>query len=297
MITPFATAHPGAVIAVSLAAGKEIWRGPDPQQGAAVAVDGTTAYILAKDGYFYALDAATGRERWKVQFETSLAPCASQPIVKDGVVYFTGIGKVVPANAGRSTGYYLFALDAKSGQELWRYRAEAPYVHPGVCLSQPVVTADAIFATGDDYLYSIARATGSNRWPPLEVRRSVEGRERSVKVHALVDAGTVLIGITTGHLIAFSKDNGRTVWEMPGEYRDSSPRPAVVGNVVYFQGSPQAKPAPNPAGTIHALDLESRQILWSFSRTTAERNWPFGHITPFDGGLWVDSYQALVKLQ
>ena len=297
VIAPFAAAHPGAVIAVSLATGKEVWRGPDPEQGAGVAVDGGLAYILAKNGSFHALDAATGRERWKSDFATNLAPCASQPVVKDGVIYLTGIGKAIPGDAAKPAGYYLFALDAKTGQELWRYRAEAPYVHPGVCLNQPVVTADTVFATGDNYLYAVARATGRNRWPPVEVRRPVDGRERGVAVQGLVDAGNVIVGITTGCLIAFSKDTGRTAWDIPGEYRDSAPATAVAGNILYFQGSPKAKPAPASGGTLHALDLETRQILWSFSRPTAERNWPFGHIAPVDGGLWVDSYQTLVKLE
>ena len=297
VITPFAAAHPGAVIAVSLATGKEVWRGPDPEQGAGVAVDGGVAYVLAKGGLFYALDAATGRERWKVQLESSLAPCTSQPLVKDGVVYFTGIGKALQSNPARSASYYLFALDAATGQERWRYRAEAPYVHAGVCLNQPVITADAVFATGDNYLYAIDRATGRNRWAPVEVQRSVEGRNRGVKVHSLVDAGAVLLGMTTGYLIAFTKDTGRTAWEIPGQYRDSLPRPALVGNVLYFEGGPQAKDASEAGGTIHALDLDTRQILWSFSRVTAERNWAFGYFLPVDGGLWVDSYQALLKLE
>ncbi len=297
VIAPFAAAHPGSLIAVSLATGKEVWRGPDPEQGAGVAVDGDFAYILAKDGFFYGLDAATGRERWKASFATNLAPCASQPVVKDSVIYLTGIGKSVPGDAAKPAGYYLFALDAKTGQERWRYRAEAPYVQPGVCLNQPVVTADTVFATGDNYLYAVVRATGRNRWPPVEVRRSVEGRDRGVQVQGLVDAGTVLVGITPGYLIAFSKDTGQTAWEMPGQYRDSFPTTAVAGSVLYFQGSPNAKRAADSGGTLHALDLETRQILWSFSRSTAERNWPFGHIAPVNGGLWVDSYQTLVKLE
>ena len=52
-----------------------------------------------------------------------------------------------------------------------------------------------------------------------------------------------------------------------------------------------------PGGRLNALDLDTRQILWSFSRSTVEPNWPFGFVSPVDGGLWVDSYQALVKLQ
>src|SRR6187455_619481 len=65
VITPFSMAYPGAVVAVTLAGGKEIWRGPYPAVDAAVAVSGGTAFVLGKDGRFSALDAATGREQWK----------------------------------------------------------------------------------------------------------------------------------------------------------------------------------------------------------------------------------------
>jgi len=72
---------------------------------------------------------------------------------------------------------------------------------------------------------------------------------------------------------------------------------AVAGNVLYFQGSPSTKPAAMARGTLYAFDLDTRTILWAFSRQTAEPNWPFGFVTPVDGGLWVDSCQAIVKLQ
>ncbi|HEX8029319.1 MAG TPA: PQQ-binding-like beta-propeller repeat protein, partial [Vicinamibacterales bacterium] len=97
-------------------------------------------------------------------------------------------------------------------------------------------------------------------------------------------------------LIAFDKTNGRTAWDIAGQYNTSSPSTAVAGNVLYFQGNPTPAQGLN-RGTLHALDLATRKILWSFSRPTAEPNWAFGHVTPVDGALWVDSYQALVKLQ
>ena len=296
-IVPFAAAYPGAVVAVSLATGKEVWRGPDPVQNAAVAVSGDLAYVLAKNGNFHALEAATGRERWKVAFATNLAPCASWPIVRDDTVYLTGIAAATPGDAAHPGGYHLFALDARTGKERWRYRAEAPYVHSGVCLRQPVVTADTIFAAGDTYLYAVQRSTGRDRWAPIEVRRSVEGQVRPVKVEGLVEAGAVVIGMTAGFLIAFEKNSGRTAWEIAGQYRESEPAMAVAGNVLYFQGDPGGKGATRASATLHALDLDTRAILWSFTRPTREANWPFGLVTPVDGGLWVSSYQALVKLQ
>ncbi len=297
VITPFATAYPGAVVAVSLVTGKEIWRGLDPVQHSAIAIYEDLAYVTTKTGYFHALEVATGRERWKVALATDRAACASRPVVSDGIVYFTGAAAATPGDPAKPAGYYLFALDARTGKEQWRYHAVAPYVYGGVCLRQPVITADTIFAAGENRLYAVQRATGRDRWQPLEVRRTVEGRERPVEVHGLLDAGPVLIGITSAFLIAFDKASGRTAWELPGQYRDTSPDMAIAGNVLYFQGSPAIKPALAPTGTLYALDLDSRQILWSFSHQTAERNWAFGSINPVDGGLWVSSYKALLKLQ
>jgi outer membrane protein assembly factor BamB len=295
VITPFSMAYPGAVVAVSLAGGKEIWRGPDPAVDAAVAVSGGTAFVLGKDGRFSALDAATGRERWKIAL-ANRGECASAPIVRDGVVYLTSGATATAGDASKPAGFYLFALDANTGQEKWRYRAAAPYEHNGVCLRQPIVTSDAIYATGENRLYAINRATGRDRFAPIEVRRMSEGRERAVEVHGLVDADSTVIGITSGFVIAFDKASGRTAWEIAGQYTTSSPSTAVAGGVLYFQGSPGGKSAA-ARGTLHALDLATRNILWSFSRPTAEPNWAFGFVTPVDGALWVDSYQALVKLQ
>lgn len=297
VITPFAAAHPGAVVALSLASGKELWRGPDPAQDAAVVVHGTNAYVLGKNGQFSALAVTTGKEQWTVAFTTNRAVCASRPIVRDDIIYLTGSAGATAGDATKPAGYYLFALDAATGRERWRYRAEAPYVHDGVCLRQPVVTGDAVFAAGDNYLYAVDRASGRDRWKPIEVRRAVDGRERAVPVFGLVDAGPVAIGMTSGFLIAFDKASGTTAWELAGEYSTGAPSMAVAGDVLYFQGIPAGTTAAPARRMLHALDLGTRAILWSFSRPTGEPNWPFGTVTPADRALWVDSYQALIKLQ
>ena len=67
-------------MALSLATGKEMWRGPATAQRATVAASSGLAYVLGDDDNFYALDAATGREKWKVGFASRAArviPCRS----------------------------------------------------------------------------------------------------------------------------------------------------------------------------------------------------------------------------
>ena len=77
----------------------------------------------------------------------------------------------------------------------------------------------------------------------------------------------------------------------------AKPTTEMQGRIVY-QGGKRVEQTPVlPGGHLNAIDLATRTVLWSFSRPTAEANWPFGYVIPVDGGLWVDSYQALVKLQ
>jgi len=260
-------------------------------------VAGELAYILDKRGGFHALAAATGRQVWKVTFSTHRAPCPTQPIVRDGIIYLMAEADATAGDAKKPAGYYLFALNATSGQEQWRYRADAQYITPGACLTQPVVTATTIYATGERRLWAIDRATGRDRWASIEVRQVVDGRDRAAALSPLVEAGNVLVAMTAGFLTGFDKASGKVVWQLPGEFSLSHPSLAVAGNVLYFQGSPKAKPAAVSRGTLSALDLDTRAILWSFTRPTAEPNWPFGWVTPVDGGIWVDSYQAMVKLR
>ena len=304
------------LVGLSLATGKELWRGPNTAQSASVVAAAGVAYVLGDDNVFYALDAATGKEKWKKAF-VRFVTCESKPVVRDGVVYVSGNVMLRPADANRPASWYghLFALDANTGDERWRYPATPVGDNGGFCFSQPIATRDTFFATQSATLYAIDVATGRERWGgPLEIRRMVEGRLRAVRVEGLVDAGSVLVGVTPGHLMAFDKASGKTAWEVQGQYNPSNPSTAVAGNVLSFQGHPGAEPVAEnagsyqggkrivsapvlPGGRLNALDLDTRAILWSFSRPTIEANWSFGFVTPVEGALWVDSYQALVKLQ
>lgn len=297
-IAPFGAANPGAVIAVSLSTGKAVWRGPDPSTNATVVAMGDMVYVHTKDAVFLALDAATGKEVWRRAFSRR-GFCESRPVVADGVVYVSGRLDAVAGDASVIEGVDLRALDARTGLEKWRYRVPAASHNRGVCLEAPVLAGATIYGLAQAHLYAIDRATGRHKWKAVETRTMVDGRVRLVEVVGLIDAGAVVVGVSETALIAFDKSSGKTAWEIPGKYHLnlSSRSLAVAGNVLYFQGSPQSQPAPSSSGTLYALDLDTRAVLWSFTRPTAEKNWSFGSVTPVNDGLWVDSYKALVKLQ
>jgi len=293
------------LVAVTIATGREAWRGPKTAQSARVAADNGVAFVLGEDANFHAFDAATGREKWTEPFPAR-GSCESLPIARGGSVF-------VSRNVDNYR--HLVALDANTGQERWRYPA-APVGNVGLCAEQAVVSGDTLFAVSDQKLYAISLATGREVWAPVEVRAPMDGRERAVGLTGLVDAGDVLVGVTPVSVMAFDKATGKLAWQLPGQFRQNSPSTAVAGGVLYVQGHPGAKPAAEvqdrivyqggkpveqtpalPGGHLNAIDLATRTVLWTFSRPTAEANWPFGYVVPVNGGLWVDSYRVLIKLE
>ena len=54
------------LMAVTIATGREAWRGPATALSAAVAADGGLGIVLGEDANFHAVNTATGRETWAV---------------------------------------------------------------------------------------------------------------------------------------------------------------------------------------------------------------------------------------
>jgi outer membrane protein assembly factor BamB len=88
------------LVAVTIATGREAWRGPQTAQNAVVAADGGLAFVLGEDANFRAFDAATGREKWAEPFPRR-GSCASEPIARNGRVYVVRNVLTRPADPNR----------------------------------------------------------------------------------------------------------------------------------------------------------------------------------------------------
>jgi outer membrane protein assembly factor BamB len=109
------------------------------------AVANGTVYVGARDGWIYAIDGATGTEKWRYDHKVSWIN--TSPAVVDGVVY-----------AGSSDAQFVQALDAATGKELWRATT-------GVTWSSPAVTGDMVYAgDGAGRVNAIDRKTGKLLW-------------------------------------------------------------------------------------------------------------------------------------
>jgi outer membrane protein assembly factor BamB len=150
----------GTLYALDVASGRELWRfdteghalesatfGFDRRtiQASPAVADGRV-FIGSRDGFLYAVDAATGRQLWRV--DHSMSWVNTSPAVAGGLVF-----------AGSSDERFLQAVDAGTGRERWRLPTERPV------WSSPAVAGDMVYVgDGSGTVYAVDRASGKERW-------------------------------------------------------------------------------------------------------------------------------------
>jgi eukaryotic-like serine/threonine-protein kinase len=152
-------------------------------------------YISSDKGHLFALDLVQRNVRWRFDTDGDLAP----PAVADGVVYVGG-------RAGA-----LYALDAASGKELWRFAA------PAAVSTIPAITGDTIY-TGDSdgRLYALDRATGAERWQ-IQLAGSITIHMDDAQGYIIPGHGLLYVSTSdnpSDHLYAIDPRSQRIVWSI-----------------------------------------------------------------------------------
>lgn len=182
----------GHVHAIDLASGTAKWRfateGTKLQSAdfgfdrttvqSSPAVAGGVVFVGARDGWHYAIDAATGTERWRVDHKVSWVN--TSPAVTDGLVF-----------VGSSDGHFIQAVDAASGVERWR----TPSVN--IVWSSPAVDRDRLYiGEGDGTVYALEKRTGREVWRYRMGARTVSS--------PVVHDGRLFIGSDDGGVYALN---------------------------------------------------------------------------------------------
>lgn len=166
---------------------------------------------FARDhGGFYALDAATGQPRWSIatgSFSTNTAA------VVDGVAYFSG-----------GDDNTLYAVDASTGQERWRFSLGAD-----ASQNSPAVANGLVYLPADDgNVYAVDAVTGTERW------RFQSGGRLLIFNSPAVAGDAVYFGTMSGQVFAVDAVTGRERWHVPLPTSQIHSSPAVVGGMVFI---------------------------------------------------------------
>lgn len=186
-------------------------------------------FVGSLDGNLYALDLATGDQRWKFFQELGFrAPAA----VRDGVVYV--------ADAGGT----FFALDALTGSEHWKFATNAE-VNAGANFFQDKV----LVASQDGTLYCLKTQNGELAW-----KYSIENR---IQCSPTVAGERCFLAGCDGKLHIINIEDGNAVAQL--DILDATGNtPAVLGDHVYF-GTQGAR--------FFCVNWRKPEIEWTYNPT------------------------------
>jgi quinohemoprotein ethanol dehydrogenase len=223
----------GSVMAVDAETGAERWQYDPEVDGSyarraccdvvnrGVAVWRGRVYVATLDGYLAALDAATGRERWRVNTlidrDTRSYTITGPPQVAKDVV--------VIGNSGAEFGVrgYITAYDLETGEQRWRFftvpadPAKGPPEHPEMELALTTWDPNSDWESG----------LGGTVWgemaydPELNLLYVGTGNSSPYPIWYRSPAGGDNLFLVS--ILAINPDDGRLVWhyqQVPGEIWD-----------------------------------------------------------------------------
>lgn len=221
-------------------------------------------YVMDTDGQVTAFDAQTGARRWSRSFRIS--GDGAQSVFGGGVSYdngrvyvTTGVGEVA-------------SLNAPDGEQHWKVQLSGPL------RGSPTIAFNSVYVmTQDNQILALDAADGDLLW---NESGSVELAGVFGVAAPAAGQGTVIAGYSSGELVAYRYENGRTLWS------DALARTSIsteVGSLTDVDADPIID-----RGRVYALGQGGRMAAYEL--VTGQRIWELnlaGISTPAIAGDWV----------
>ncbi|MEP6784930.1 MAG: PQQ-binding-like beta-propeller repeat protein [Sphingomonadales bacterium] len=232
---------------------------------AAPVVSGGTLYVMDTTATVHAFDAQTGGKRWSAGLGASGKK--AERIAFGGGVSVEGAVLYATTGAGD-----IAALNAANGTIVWKK-------HPGGPLrGAPTVSGGSVYAMSqDNQIFALNTADGAIQWQ--EAAAVQTAGVFGVGAPAVAQA-TVVAGFSSGDLIAYRYENGRTLW---GDALSRTSVNTSVSTLSDIDASPVID-----AGRVYAIGQGGRMV--SLELVTGQRIWELnaaGISTPWVAGEWV----------
>jgi outer membrane protein assembly factor BamB len=266
----YAAARDGTVVRLDAADGRERWRvALDARLSGGVGADAATVAVATDDGAVFALDTLTGKQRWRARVSSEVL---AAPRIAAGLVLV------------RSADSRIHALDATDGKRRWAYQ-RAP---AALRLRTPqAMTAheDLLYAGfSGGKLVALALDSGALRW-----EAGVADPKGTTELERVTDVigEPVLIGREVcaaafqGRVACFDARNGSLLWA-----REISSVTGVSADARYAYVSDER-------GAVHALDRSNGRSLWKLDRLAHRQ---LSRPLPLGAQLAVGDLEGIVHL-
>jgi outer membrane protein assembly factor BamB len=214
---------------------------------ASAAVARGVAAIASGDGNVYGLNVADGTQRWQFRLPETESAFAQSPAATDGQRFFIG-----------AWDRNVYALDADTGHEAWRYLATSSSFYYSAAIAAPAVARGRLYIpSNDNVLHALDATTGAVVW-----KQSSSGDKFGYS-SPRVAGDRIWIGCLgdRGEVRCLAAEDGRELWATATGATIYESSPALAGGHVAI-GSVN--------GTLWLLDSNSGRIIDSY-------RFPAGH--------------------
>ena len=242
-----------------------------------------TSPPIVADGRLYVLDTEARISAYQVEDGERLWRADLTPEIKEKFRLRELLSGPNPAHIGFGGGVayddgkvfatsgfgFVAAVDAESGEELWRVETDAPV------RTAPTAYRDAVyFVTNTNELIALNQSDGSQLWK----FQSFEEAARILSSASPAAAGDLLVApFSSGELIAFLTDSGRTVWN---DTLARSTRLNALSSLNDIAGSPVIDRGlvyvVSHAGRLAAIDIRTGNRVWEAPISSLQMPWVAG---------------------
>jgi outer membrane protein assembly factor BamB len=247
--------------AVTAKDGQSLWSFAYCDGPACVLAKKKTVYFGGADGNLYAVDAETGKERWRREFLTDAPP--DPPGFPGERARGGGNSAKARPSALISDDETLFlsvmdqcrviAINATTGKRLWSFQARG-WIFGAAAATEKHV----FFGSQDNFFYCVDKATGKELW-----KHKTKSR---IEAGGLIDDNSVIFCSCDGSVYCLNQSDGKVRWRFAADLQENGRKSAIysvpvihAGAVCFAAGEGQA----------YALDRNKGTLIWKI-RPSAE---------------------------
>ena len=242
---------PGFVYALDENTGKFLWK-YQTQKGVSHSLPlfaDNKVFVGDDSGTIYALNADNGNLVWKKYLEAEVIH--SSPAFDKGFI-FVGTEGSQKSNAMPS---HLYALDAETGKEFWRFKVDYIQGKLNLIHSTPAIADGVVYAGSENgYFYALNAQDGSLIWK----NEFASGSDELIGVSAAaaLGYGKVFIGTYEGKFFALDQKDGKVVWEYNFGKANADSSPVLADDKVYFGVGEGGN------GYFYSFNAENGNVIW-----------------------------------
>ncbi len=264
-------------------------------------------YVLDAEAKVTSFNAETGERIWRTELTPEIKNrFRVREIFRGPKAAEIGFGGGVAFDQGRifvTSGFgFVAALDALSGEEVWRFETSSAVRTPPTAYRGKVY-----FTTNTNEFIALDQATGEKQW----TFQSFEEAARFLSASSPAAAGDLVVApFSSGEIVAFIADTGRAVWN---ETLVQQTRLTALASLNDIAGSPVIDRGlvfvVSHGGRLAAIDIRTGKVAWEASIASLQMPWVAGDfifivsvdgelacISRADGGIiWVTQLQRYAK--